>query len=232
MPEYRQLSFDQFEFTPEVPATPPPSRREATIEPSEKAVRIPLEGLLNLGSGKFADPKLIADCREWLLHLKLHALAEKVSVCWNRKLATTAGLAYHGDARIELNLQLLQFAPEEPLRTLKHELAHLIAHHRSGKKRIQPHGREWQRACGELGIPGEDRCHTLPFARRQVRKRHAYQCRNCGIVVPRVRPLARDSACYPCCKEYNRGAFNRDYQLVRISLKEAQELSPETPWAI
>lgn len=231
MPDYRQLSFDHFEFQSPAPKPTPPSRREATIPSKEREITKPLADLLKIGGGKIADLKLIEDCRSWLLDLQMFELAEKVTVCWNRKLATTAGLAYHVDARIELNLQLLQFAPEEPLRTLKHELAHLIAHHRAGKRRIQPHGREWQRACVELGIPGEDRCHTLPFARRQVSKRFAYKCKNCGIVVPRVRPLARDSACYPCCKKFNGGAFNRNFQLQRITLKEARNHSPDIPWA-
>ena len=231
MPDYRQLSFDHFEVDVPTPIPATPSRREALAAPAER-LTLNLETLSNVGVGKFLDPKLTADCKRWLTEMRLFDLADKVTVCWNRKLATTAGLAYHGDARIELNIKLLEFAPEEPLRTLKHELAHLVAHSRAGRKRIQPHGREWQRACVELGIPGEDRCHALPFARRQVRKRFAYQCKNCAIVVPRVRPLARDSACFPCCKKYNKGRFDRAFQLNRIPLSKAETLSPGVLWGV
>jgi predicted SprT family Zn-dependent metalloprotease len=37
-------------------------------------------------------------------------------------------------------------------RTLRHELAHLLAQFRVGRRRIAPHGPEWRIACRDLGI--------------------------------------------------------------------------------
>src|ERR1700687_2873461 len=41
---------------------------------------------------------------------------------------------------------------DEIERTLRHELAHLLAQFRVGRRRIAPHGAEWRRACRDLGI--------------------------------------------------------------------------------
>jgi len=154
-----------------------------------------------------------------------------LKVYWNSRLVTTAGLAHHDTVRIDLNPRLSQFAPEEPERTLRHELAHLVAHHRAAGRSIQPHGPEWREACTALGIPGERRCHNLPLARRAVKRKFAYQCRHCGIIVPRVRKLSRESACYPCCRAHNRGRYSRRFLLDPMSLGKAKELAPEYSWA-
>jgi predicted SprT family Zn-dependent metalloprotease len=111
-----------------------------------------------------------------------------------------------------------------------HELAHLVAHHRAAGRRIQPHGAEWRRACAEVGIPGEKRCHNLPLARREVRRKYAYRCRHCRTVVPRVKKLSRESACYPCCREHNRGRYSRRFMLEPIALDHARVLAPEHRW--
>ena len=165
------------------------------------------------------------------MRLGLRSLAQRIQVCWNTRLLTTAGLAHHGSNRVDLNPRLERFQPEEPRRTMLHELAHLVAHHRAGGRRIRPHGTEWQRACAQLGIPGEQRCHNLPLARRAVRRKYAYQCRHCGIVVPRVRKLSRESACYPCCRDHNRGRYSRRFVLDPIPLEHARALAPEYTWA-
>ncbi|HIG83551.1 MAG TPA: hypothetical protein EYG40_07500 [Verrucomicrobia bacterium] len=183
------------------------------------------------GRGLKFDNELTEKCRRMVSMLGLDPLADQVKVFWNLRLSSTAGLAHHSNAQIDLNPRLERFAPEEPERTLLHELAHLIAHFRASDRRIQPHGLEWQSACSELGIPGEKRCHDLPFANRAIKRKLAYQCRCCGIVVPRVRKLSRDSACYPCCQKYNRGGYSRRFLLEKISIKEAKSLVPEHNWA-
>ena len=111
-----------------------------------------------------------------------------------------------------------------------HELAHLIANYRASGSRIQPHGVEWQKACSELGIPGEKRCHDLPLATREVKRKHAYRCGFCGVVVPRVKKLTRDSACYPCCHKHNNGNYSRRFLLEKISITEAKSLAPQHSW--
>ena len=108
------------------------------------------------GKGLKFDNELTNKCKEKLKSMRLYSLASDVNVFWNLRLTSTAGLAYHDSARIDLNSSLKRFYPEEPERTLMHELAHLIANYRASGSRIQPHGVEWQKACSELGIPGEN----------------------------------------------------------------------------
>ena len=183
------------------------------------------------GRGLKFDNELTEKCRIRASVLGLDPLADQIKVFWNLRLSSTAGLAHHINAQIDLNPRLERFAPEEPERTLLHELAHLIAHFRASGRRIQPHGQEWQSACSELGIPGEKRCHDLPLANRVIKRKLAYRCRCCGIIVPRVRKLSRDSACYPCCQKYNSGGYSRRFLLEKISIKEAKLLAPEHNWA-
>lgn len=142
-------------------------------------------------------------------------LLQRVSVRWNSRLSSTAGLAYPAQAHIALN-PILKEMPAELDRTLRHELAHLLARYRAGRKRISPHGSEWKIACRDLGIPGEERCHSLPLPRRQVRTKYQYSCPRCGVVLDRVRPLRVASACRPCCKEHNGGRFSEAFQFVRV----------------
>ena len=95
-------------------------------------------------------------------------LADRVQVRWNPRMRSTAGTAYPAKALITLNSRLPTFGAEEIDRTLRHELAHLLAHHRAGRRRIAPHGAEWQKACSDLGIHDEKRCHDLPLPKRHV----------------------------------------------------------------
>ena len=67
-------------------------------------------------------------------------------------MRSTAGMAYPRRSLVTLNPRLREFGDEEVDRTLRHELAHLLAHHRAGRRRIAPHGPEWARACRDLGL--------------------------------------------------------------------------------
>ena len=102
---------------------------------------------------------------------------------------------------------------EEVDRTLRHELAHLLAQWRVGRKRIAPHGKEWRRACRDLGIANEARCHNLPFAAKVYAPRYLYRCPNCKETFPRVRKIRRAIACLACCRKYNRGDFDPRFRL-------------------
>ena len=143
-------------------------------------------------------------------------LAERVKVVWNSRLQTTAGTACTRNATIELNPVLLSFGQSQVRRTLKHEAAHLVAHWRAGRRRIQTHGVEWRQACTDLGIPGEGAFHELPLPRRRVARKYAYRCRYCGFTVQRVRPFAPYTACYKCCKQYSGGNYHGDFLFLRI----------------
>jgi SprT protein len=165
---------------------------------------------------KSEDSVLTALCAEWLRKLGYENLATQVRVRWNSRMQSTAGLAYPSKALIKLNPRLQPFGSEEVEQTLKHELAHLLAHHRAGRRRISPHGPEWRKACADLGLSDERRCHTLALPRREVAKRHLYLCPACGMAVHRVRPIRRPSACLPCCRKHNGGRYDERFRFVKL----------------
>src|SRR5256885_504092 len=99
-------------------------------------------------------PELQDRARSLLRGLDAGVLTDHVRVEWNERMRTTVGRADFRRCLISLNPALQEFGPAEIDRTLRHELAHLLAHFRFGRRRIQPHGREWRGARCELGIGG------------------------------------------------------------------------------
>ena len=144
------------------------------------------------------------------------ALAARVRVEWNARMRSTAGVAFPSRSLVRLNPRLREFGDDEIDRTLRHELAHLLAHERAGRRRIAPHGKEWRRACIDLGVRDEKRTHDLPLPRRKVARRHHYRCPACGTTIGRVKPLARGSACIRCCRTHNRGRYDARFRFERI----------------
>jgi SprT protein len=159
--------------------------------------------------------ELTVFAKEALARLGLQALGEKLSVRWNSRMRSTAGLAYPNSAQIVLNPRLAGFGRTEVERTLLHELAHLVAHFRCGKRRISPHGPEWRKACADLGLENEARCHDLPLPRHKMTRRFVYQCPSCAARVERVRLFRRPAACLKCCKTYSGGRYDKRFNLVR-----------------
>lgn len=143
-------------------------------------------------------------------------LAARVRVRWNPRMRSTAGTAHAAQALITLNPRLRAFGDAEVDRTLRHELAHLLAHHRAGRRRISAHGSEWQQACRDLGLADEKRCHDLPLPRREMIARHFYQCPHCTTVLRRVRPLRAKSACLACCRRHNRGRYAERFRFAKV----------------
>ena len=162
------------------------------------------------------DAGLEARARELLQPLHCAALAKRVCVRWNARMRSTAGTALVAKALITLNPRLREFGEEEVDRTLRHELAHLLAHHRAGRRRIGAHGPEWQEACRDLGLHDEKRCHTLPLPRRTLTARHFYRCPVCAQEVSRVRPFRRKTACLDCCRRHNRGHYDERFCFLKI----------------
>lgn len=158
---------------------------------------------------------MTAWCQQQAAALGLPELAKKIQVSWNPRMRTTAGRAWWPSRCIELNPKLKDFSEEEIWRTLKHELAHLIAYERGGRRRIDPHGPEWRAACAELGIPDETRCHALPLKPRRMKRNYAYACPACLTVIARVRPFRRAVACHTCCQKYNGGLYHNRFRLIR-----------------
>ncbi|MEP6810763.1 MAG: SprT-like domain-containing protein, partial [Chthoniobacterales bacterium] len=122
---------------------------------------------------------------------------------------------------ISLNPLLRAHGAAEIDRTLRHELAHILAHFRSGRRRINPHGHEWRRACSDLGIADEQRCHTLPFPVRKQRRPFLYRCPACHREFPRVRRIRRALACLPCCRQHNGGRYGEAFRLRLVRPKGA-----------
>ena len=101
-------------------------------------------------------------------------IATELRVEWNSRMKTSAGRADYRRKLISLNPRLFEH-PEEIDRTLRHELAHILAQFRAGRRRILPHGTEWRKACRDLGITDEKRCHNLPFEARRYTPRFIYR---------------------------------------------------------
>jgi predicted SprT family Zn-dependent metalloprotease len=150
--------------------------------------------------------------RELLRSLGAARIAGELRVEWNPRLKTAAGRADYRQKLVSLNLRLVEH-PTEIDRTLRHELAHILAQFRAGRRRISPHGLEWRQACFELGIADEKRCHNLPFPARTYAARFVYHCPNCRQGFPRVRRVRRAVACLACCRKHNGGEFDSRFRL-------------------
>jgi SprT protein len=139
-------------------------------------------------------------------------IAAELRVEWNSRLKTAAGRADYRQKLISLNPRLSEH-PAEIDRTLRHELAHVLAQFRVGRRRILPHGVEWQQACRDLGITDEKRCHNLPFPVSERARRFLYKCPNCQRDFPRTRRIKRAVACLACCRAHSGGEFDSRFRL-------------------
>jgi SprT protein len=202
MPLLRQLEF-AFRSTDILSVGPP------GVSPGE---------LINESAGKMPTGHtaetavLLQTARELLHSLGASRIAKELRVEWNSRLKTAAGRADYRQKLISLNPGLVAH-PEEIDRTLRHELAHILAQFRARRRRISLHGPEWQQACADLGIADEKRCHTLPFPAKRYAPRFIYRCPNCRRGFPRVRKIKRTVACLACCRAYNGGEFNVRFRL-------------------
>jgi SprT protein len=158
---------------------------------------------------------------EEIAHNLLHAnaadrIAADLRVEWNPRLKTAAGRADYRQKLISLNPRLIEH-PTEIDRTLRHELAHILAQFRAGRRRIPPHGVEWRQACLDLGIADEKRCHNLPFPTRTYAARFVYRCPDCRQEFPRIRRVRRAVACLACCRKHNSGDFDPRFRLRLVT---------------
>lgn len=164
-----------------------------------------------ISTGRDVDLEIRA--RELLRGAGAARIASIVRVEWNSRLRSCAGRASFRDKLVSLNPRLHEHGGNEIDRTLRHELAHLLAQFRAGRRRILPHGPEWRAACGDLGIGDEGRCHHLPFPVSPRARRYVYKCPNCQRDFPRVRRIKRAVACLACCRTHNRGKFATKFRL-------------------
>ena len=160
---------------------------------------------------------LLQTARELLRAHGADRIARELRVEWNSRLKTAAGGADYRQKLISLNPQLFEH-PTEIDRTLRHELAHILAQFRAGRRRVLPHGAEWRQACCDLGIADEKRCHSLPFKVSESARRYVYKCPQCQRDFPRVRRIMRAVACLACCRAHNGGEFDARFRLKLVRL--------------
>ena len=174
----------------------------------------------SVGSSTAETAVLLQTARDLLRANGADRIARELRVEWNSRLKTAAGRADYYRKLILLNPRLSEH-PGEIDRTLRHELAHILAQFRTGRRRVPPHGDEWRAACRDLGIADERRCHNLPFAARVYAVRFVYRCPNCKQEFPRVRRVRRAVACLACCRAHNGGDFDRRFRLRLVSCSGA-----------
>jgi predicted SprT family Zn-dependent metalloprotease len=162
------------------------------------------------------DVDLAQQARKLLRAVGASRIAAQVRVEWNARLKTCAGHADYRKKLISLNPRLRDHGFSEIDRTIRHELAHLVAQSRAGRRRILPHGPEWRAACRDLGIGDEVRCHSLPFPVSTRARRYVYKCPNCFLEFPRVRRIRRATACLACCRAHNHGRFHAKFRLQLV----------------
>jgi SprT protein len=148
------------------------------------------------------------------------ALAPLVTVGWNPRMRTTAGIAVSSRWEVWLNPSLRDISEAEVEKTLLHELAHLLAQHRHDRRRLAPHGPEWRQACRDLGIPGEKRTHQLPFVGRVMKRRYRLRCPGCGESHSRARKPRRRVACLACCRAHNGGAYDERFRFEVFTIAD------------
>ena len=224
----RQLQSDFFAplFTAGADAAPTPvsaapvSPEPVTVEPAQPPAELPQSAASPVPEADEPIPT-IEELRDLARRLLCEAgaspLADRMVLRWNTRLRNTAGMAFPGRALITLNPRLADFGPGEIDRTLRHELAHLLAQDRVGRRRIDPHGKEWKAACRDLGLPDEKRTHDLPLPRKTIAPRHFYQCPSCGFQLNRVHPLKRASACLQCCRTHSGGRYDIRFRFVKVA---------------
>ena len=206
MPLLRQLEF-AFQTTDPLASILSLRERRTTKSPGEGDV-IASNCAVDLGT----------EARELLRSLGAKRIATELRVEWNSRLKTAAGRADYRQKLISLNPRLVEH-PSEIDRTLRHELAHILAQFREKRRRrISPHGPEWQQACRDLGIADEKRCHTLPFPAKRYARRYIYRCPNCRRGFPRVRKIKRTVACLACCRAHNAGEFDVRFRLKLLTV--------------
>jgi SprT protein len=207
MPSLRQLEFG-FRGTDILSVGPPGVSPDELI--NQTAGKMPASHTVETAA-------LLQTARELLCSLGAKRIATQLRIEWNFRLRTAGGRADYRQKLISLNPRLVEH-PSEIDRTLRHELAHILAQSREkSRRRISPHGSEWQQACRDLGIGGEKRCHTLPFPAKRYTPRFIYRCPNCRRDFARVRKIKRTVACLACCRAHNGGEFDVRFRLKLLT---------------
>ncbi len=165
------------------------------------------------------DEKLKRLCESLLRDLGVDELRGRISVEWNARMRSCAGRAFWPKGLIQLNPKLAGISKAEVRQTVLHELAHLVAYERNPKRSIKSHGREWQEACVELGIPGEKATHELALPSRILKRKWRYECPECDKMIERVQRYKSAVACYDCCLKMTGGIYHDSLRLIEVNLE-------------
>ena len=144
-------------------------------------------------------------------------IATELRVEWNSRLKTAAGRADHRQKLISLNPRLVEH-PAEIDRTLRHELAHILAQFRdkaatdftarirvaAGLSRFGNRRRE---ALSYVAVSGEALCAAFHLPLPELPARF-----------PRVRKIKRTVACLACCRAHNGGEFDVRFRLKLLTV--------------
>src|SRR5438094_8127444 len=117
--------------------------------------------VLHQRAGRDVDLELRA--REILSAVGARRLAYVVRVEWNPRLLTAAGRADFRQKLISLTPRLCDYGEGEIDRTLRHEVAHLLAQFPAGRRRILPPALEWRDDCRDRGLGDGVRWHDPQF---------------------------------------------------------------------
>ncbi len=128
----------------------------------------------------------------------------RVAVFFDLK-GRTAGQAWfpaQGEPFIRLNMELLRANHEDFLvRTIGHEVAHVVDRVIAGRARIRPHGASWRAVMAAFGLPAT-RCHQYQTtAARKPSQTFPFRCgcRTWQFTIVRKRRVAR-GVVYSCPK--------------------------------
>lgn len=126
-----------------------------------------------------APEELASAAGELLRAWGLESLAERITIEYSERMSRSLGITYPTRTLIRLSAALRH---DGTLRreVLAHELAHLVVHHRHGR-RAQPHGSEWRKLMRSAGYPPRLRLEVPDTVRVRMapRRRFLHRCPRC-----------------------------------------------------
>jgi len=134
-----------------------------------------------------------------------------ITVEWNPRMRTRAGVASYKGNRIELNSRLLTENPSELLPTFIHEVAHIFTHIKFPKA-VGSHGYQWKYVMRTLGTPIEE-CHTMEVKHLKHNRRKWVATCNCSTshtVGVRRRNKALKGTVYKCTRCRSKLTFGEE----------------------
>lgn len=154
----------------------------------------------SLNPGVITSEKELKEVTEYLI--KKFDLRIDIEVEIADRFKQKAGQYRHGERKIRISRHLIDNHPGEVIETLKHELGHAVTMHRHRKRRIKPHGKEWESIMEEMEVDKPKACHNLQLTEysyvvkctnsncdvelgrhkksRLVKKPELYVCKECG----------------------------------------------------